>query len=218
MERSAPTPRLFGLIGWSIVALVFVAVIVYGLSVYLDWAVFQSMYSFKAGLDWFAINFYHNNTFIVAGVLALLFINPIPGKSHLFEGLSALGGAFAHARGEMETVSLGPGKVAWLFWQVVKWAVAFWMIASANGIPGLGNVTIVVTMLQSGLGDWGQILRVFQLPLAPASGAQLVALMPTMEVQYRLIYDIVVAVAFVAILRLILMFARISLDSRRMRG
>ena len=46
----------------------------------------------KAGLNWFAINFYHNNTFIVAAVLALLFVNPIPRRSHLFEALSALGG------------------------------------------------------------------------------------------------------------------------------
>ena len=208
MERSGPPPRLFGLIGWIMVALVFVGVIVYGLSVYLDWVVLQSMYASKAGLDWFAINFYHNNTFIVAGVLALLFINPIPRRSHLFEGLSALGGAFARVRGVEESVSLGPGRVVWLFWQVVKWAVAFWMIASANGIPGLGNLTIVITMLQSGLGDWGQILRVFQLPLAPVSGAELVALMPTMEVQYRLIYDIFAAVVFVAVLRLILMLVR----------
>ena len=91
MERSGPPPRLFGLVGWILVALVFVGVTFYGLSVYLDWIVFQSMYASKAGLDWFAINFYHNNTFIVAGVLALLFINPIPRRSHLFEGLSAVG-------------------------------------------------------------------------------------------------------------------------------
>jgi len=208
MERSGPPPRLFGLVGWIIVAIAFGGVIVYGLSVYLDWIVLQSMYASKAGLDWFAINFYHNNTFIIASVLALLFINPIPRKSHLFEGFSALGGAFARVRGQEEAVSLGPGKVVWLFWQVVKWAVAFWMIARANGIPGLGNLTIVTTMLQSGLGDWGQVLRVFQLPLAPVSGAELVALMPTMEVQYRLIFEIVAAVAFVAGLRLILMLAR----------
>lgn len=208
MEQSGLPPRLFGLIGWIIVALVFVSVVVYGLSVYLDWIVLESMYASKAGLDWFAINFYHNNTFIVAGVLALLFINPIPRRSHLFEGLSALGGAFARVRGGEEAVSLGPGRVVWLLWQVVKWGVAFWMIAGANGIPGFGNLTIVITMLQSGLGDWGQVLRVFQLPLAPVSGAELVALMPTMEVQYRLIYIIVAAVVFVAVLRLILMLVR----------
>src|SRR5208337_5012743 len=208
MERSTPPLRLFGFIGWSIVALVFVGVIVSGLSVYLNWIVLQSMYASKAGLNWFTINFYHNNTFIVAGVLAVLFINPIPRRSHLFEALSALGGTFARARGEEKTVSLGPGKVAWLLWQVIKWAVAFVMIASANGIPGLGNFTIVITMLQSGMGNWGQVLRVFQLPLAPASGSELVALMPTMEVQYHLIYEIVAAIAFVAILRLILVFIR----------
>ena len=188
--------------------MIFVGVVVYGLSVYLDWIVLQSMYASKAGLNWFAINFYHNNTFIVAAVLALLFVNPVPRRSHLFEALGALGGAFARVRGEEEVVSLGPGRVVWLLWQVVKWAVAFWMIATANGMPGFGNLTMVITMLQSGLGDWSQVLRIFQLPLVPVSGTELVALMPTMEVQFRLIYDIIGAVVFVGVLRLILMLAR----------
>ena len=213
-KSTGPPPRLFGLFGWVIVALIFVGVIVYGLSVYLDWIVLQSMYASKAGLDWFGITFYHNNTFVVAAVLALLFINPIPRRSHLFEGLSALGGSFARARGEEEVVSLGPGKTSWMLWQVVKWALAFWMIAAANGMPGFGNLTVVITMLQSGLGDWSQVLRIFQLPIATVSGTEFVALMPTMEVQYRVIYDIVGAVAFVAVLRLILMLMR---DFSRMK-
>lgn len=208
MERPGPRPRLVGYFGWIVVALVFAGVIVYGLSVYLDWIVLQSMYASKAGLDWFAINFYHNNTFIVAGVLALLFVNPIPRRSHLFEALSALGGAFARVRGEEQVVSLGPSRILWLLWQIVKWAVAFWIIATANGMPGFGNLTIVITMLQSGFGDWSQVPQIFQLPLVPASGAELVALMPTMEVQYRLIYDIVGAVVLVVVLRLILMLVR----------
>ena len=62
------------------------------------------MYASKAGLDWFAVDFYHNNTFIVAAALALLFVNPIPRRSHLFEALLALGGAFACIRGEEEAV------------------------------------------------------------------------------------------------------------------
>jgi len=207
-ERPGPPPRLVGLFGWIVVALVFIGVIVYGLSVYLDWIVLQSMYASKAGLDWFAINFYHNNTFIVAAVLALLFINPIPRRSHLFEALSSLSGAFARVRGEEQVVSLGPGRIVWLLWQIVKWAVAFWLIATANGMPGFGNLTIVITMLQSGLGEWSQVFRIFQLPLVPVSGSELVALMPTMEVQYRLIYNVVGSVVLVAVLRLILMLVR----------
>jgi hypothetical protein len=213
-ERAEPPANLFGLIGWIIVALVFVGVIFYGLSVYLDWIVLQSIYASKAGLDWFAINFYHNNTFIVAAVLAFLFINPIPKRSHLFEALSALGGAFARVRGGEETISLGAGKMIWLVWQITKWASAFWIIASANGMPGFGNLTIIVTMLQSGLGDWGQVFRILQLPIVPVSGTELVALMPTMEVQYRLVYDMIGAVAFVAVLRFILMLVR---DFARMK-
>ena len=213
-ERTGPPPRLVGLFGWIVVALVFVGIIGYGLSVYLDWIVLQSMYASKAGLDWFAINFYHNNTFIVAAVLALLFVNPIPRRSHLFEAMSSLGGAFARVRGEEQVVSLGPGRVTWFLWQVVKWAIAFGLIATANGMPGFGNLTVVITMLQSGLGDWGQVFRIFQLPLTAVSGTELVALMPTMEVQYRLIFDIVGSIAFVAVLRLILMLVR---DFARMR-
>ena len=125
-----------------------------------------------------------------------------------------LGGAFARVRGEEETVSLGFGKVVWLFWQLAKWAVAFSVITTANGMPGFGNMTLVITMLQSGLGNWNQVLSVFQLPMVPASGTELVALMPTMEVQYRLIYDIVVAAVFVAVLRLVLMSIR---DFTRMK-
>ncbi|MGA2239123.1 MAG: hypothetical protein ABSG74_07920 [Candidatus Bathyarchaeia archaeon] len=214
MEPTGPSPRLFGIFGWIIVALVFVGVIVYGLSVYLNWIVLEYMYASKAGLDWFSINFYHNNTFIVAAVLAFLFVNPVPRRSHLFEALWSLGGAFARVRGEEQVVSLGPGKVLWLFWQIVKWAIAFWIIATANGIPGFGNMTVIITMLQSGLGNWGQVVRIFLLPLVPASGTELVALMPTMEVQYRLIYDIVGAVVFVAVIRLILMLVR---DFARMK-
>jgi hypothetical protein len=208
MEQPRQPSRLFGFVGWSIVALVFLGVVIYALTVYLNWIVLQSMYASKAGLDWFAINFYHNNTFIVAGLLALLFINPIPRRSHLFEALSTLSRSYARVRGVEETVSMGPSMVAWFLWQVVKWTVAFWIIASANGLPGFGNLTIVLTMLQSGMGDWGQVFRVFLLPLDPASGSELVALMPTMEVQYRIIYDIVAAVTFVGILRLILMLFR----------
>ena len=207
--------RVFSVfLGWIIVALVFVGVIVYGLSVYLDWIVLQSMYASKAGLNWFSINFYHNNTFIVAAVLALLFVNPIPRRSHLFEGLVlARRSIRACQRGRGDCLAR-PREDVWLLWQVVKWAIAFWMIAAANGMPGFGNLTVVITMLQSGLGDWGQVFRIFQLPLVPVSGAELVALMPTMEVQYRLIYDIVGAVVFVAVLRLILMLVR---DFARMK-
>ncbi len=207
-ESSGRPPVLVGMLGWIIAAMVFAGVIVYGLSVYLDWAVLQFMYASKMGLDWFQVNFYHNNTFIVAAILALLFVNPIPRRSHLFESLTALGRAFARVRGEEEVVSLGPGRLVWLTWQIAKWAIAFSVIASANGVPGFGNLTIIVTMLQNGLGDWAHVLKVFLLPLVPVSGTELVSLIPTMEVQYRLIYAILASILFVAFLRLVLVLVR----------
>jgi hypothetical protein len=206
-ERPA-RPVLIGLFGWVVVALIFLGIIGYGVYVYLDWTVLQSMYGLKAGLDWFGINFYHNNTFIVAAVLALLFVNPIPGRSHLFESMMAIGSAFARVRGEQEVVSLGPSRLLWFFWQLIKWGVAFSMIAAANGIPIFGNLTIVITMLQNGIGDWAHVPRVFQLPLIPVSGSELVALIPTMEVQYRIIHDLFGAVILVLVIRLVLLLVR----------
>ena len=156
MERSSPPPRLFGFIGWSIVAVVFVGVIVYGLSVYLNWIVLQSMYASKAGLNWFAINFYHNNTFIVAGVLALLFINPIPRRSHLFEALSALGGIIrACQRGRGDRSRWALARLHGCFGRWSSGLLPSGLIASANGIPGLGNFTIVITMLAEWDGQLG---------------------------------------------------------------
>jgi hypothetical protein len=209
--------RFAGLLVWVIVGLIISGVIIYGLYVYLNWTVLQFMYAFKADLNWFEIKFYHNNTFLIATILALLFINPIPRRSHLFECLSAIGAGYARITGEQEVVSLGPRKSLWITWQVIKWAVAFGIVASANGIPGFGNLSIVVTMLQSGIGNWSQVSKVILLPLFQVSGDELVALMPIMEVQYRLIYDVVGAFAVVAIFRLLLMairdFARVKTNA-----
>jgi hypothetical protein len=204
-KSSAP---LIGSIGWVLIALIFGGVIIYGFYVYLNWTILQFMYNLKAGLGWFEIRFYHNNTFIVAALLALLFINPIPRRSHLFECLSATTAAFTRIRGEQEVVTLGPGKVIWLMWQVIKWAIAFGIIASVNGIPGFGNLAIVVTMLQNGIGNWAQLFDIVRLPLYPVSGTELVALMPTMEVQYRLLYDVIGGFIVVALLRFVLMLVR----------
>jgi hypothetical protein len=44
-ESSGRPPVLVGMLGWIIAAMVFAGVIVYGLSVYLDWAVLQFMSS-----------------------------------------------------------------------------------------------------------------------------------------------------------------------------
>ena len=61
-------------------------------SVWLNWTILEYMFNAKAGLDWFGINFYGGLTFVVAALLALLFINPFSRRSDLFEAINALMG------------------------------------------------------------------------------------------------------------------------------
>lgn len=47
--------------------------------VILQWSIAESVYSAKAGLNWFSITFYHDYTFLAAGLFALLLVYPKPG-------------------------------------------------------------------------------------------------------------------------------------------
>ncbi|MCJ7506811.1 hypothetical protein MUP05_10165, partial [Candidatus Bathyarchaeota archaeon] len=81
MERTSPpfTRRI------TIIFLlvVFLLVAFYGLYVWLDWRILQTMYQKKAGINWFDTVFYHNYTFIVAALLSLIVLNHRPGRSDL---------------------------------------------------------------------------------------------------------------------------------------
>jgi uncharacterized membrane protein (UPF0182 family) len=61
-----------------------------------------------------------------------------------------------------------------------------------------------IMMAASGTGSWGNVGRIFVLPVAPASGTELVSLMPTMEAQYRIFQAAVLAIFAVLIIRIIL--------------
>jgi hypothetical protein len=183
----------------------------YGVYVWLDWRILQTMYEAKAGIDWFRTVFYHDYTFIVAALLALLVVNPRPGRSDLWEAYGAAQSMLRSMSGFRESIlplGLGLGKVAWAFWQFLKWAVAFIYIVPNNGLPIFGNLTIAALMTAKGIGDWSKLLRVLMLPITPASGAELVALTPTMEVQYRLFFYVASAIAIILALRMFLKFIR----------
>lgn len=190
----------------------------YGLFVWLDWKILGSMYQGKAGINWFETVFYHGYTFIVAALLSLVVVNPRPGRSDLWEAYGAFQSMLRSMSGTREFAgpsTLGLGKAAWAFWQFLKWALAFFYIVPNNGLPFFGNLTIVVAMATRGLGDWGQLLRVFLLPVMPASGSELIALMPTMEVQYRSFFYVASAIAIVLALRMFLKFIRDFATLRR---
>lgn len=180
---------------WLILAVIFSISLFYGAYVWLNWMILEEMYDCKAGLDWFAIVFYHNYTFILAGILALLFINPVPGRSDFYEAWHSIITAIKEREYEFEssskslfTFSLKARKTLWFLWQIIKWAIAFSIIASLNGIPFLGKITPIFYMILMGVGDWNLIPRILILPILPASGPELISLMPTLEVEYCFIY------------------------------
>lgn len=198
---------------WAIVAGIGTIITLYGMWVYLNWTILQTVYETKAGIDWFGTVFYHNYTFVVAGLLALLTINPRPGKSDFWSALSAFSQAMARARRELYDsapvptvdvrLSVRSRYVTWGLWQMVKWALAFLAIVSLNGFPFLGNLTIPITMLSMGLGSWSLLGRVFALPFSPATGSELVSLMPTLEIQYRILYHVLAAGLIMVLVRFV---------------
>jgi hypothetical protein len=197
---------------------VFLLVAFYGLYVWLDWRILQTMYQKKAGIDWFDTVFYHNYTFIVAALLSLIVLNPRPGRSDLWEAYGAAQSMLGGLTGFREPVVLptfGLGKVGWAFWQFLKWVLAFLYIMPNNGLPIFGNLTIAASMAAKGVGDWTKLFRVLLLPIVPASGPELIALTPTMEVQYRLFFYVASAVAIVIALRMLLKFIRDFATVRR---
>ncbi len=177
------------------------------------------MYRTKGGLDWFNINFYGGLTFLVAGLLALLFVNPIPKRSDLFEGFNALMGlqyrqtTYAAYGGQLgqrriRPMYIRPSGLLWGFWQLLKWSALFALFAVNNGFPGFGNLTIEIDMALKGYGSSGLVPRIFELPLNPASSSGIISLVPTMEIQFQIIVYILEVLLLVAALRFFLKFVR----------
>ena len=77
---------------YIILAMILVGIGLFIGVIWLNWSILEYMYRTKGGLDWFGINFFGGLTFAVAGLMALLFINPIPRRSDLFEAFNALMG------------------------------------------------------------------------------------------------------------------------------
>jgi len=204
---------------WLLLAVIFIMVYFYGIYVWLNWTILEEMYLRKAGIDWFGTVFYHNYTFILAGIFALLSINPIYGRSDLYETWEALKRAFTpapEAFGErIPILSLKTRRILWVFWQLLKWTVSFSVIASLNGVPFYGKITPIFCMILAGVGDWSLIPRILILPLHPASSSELIALMPTLEVEYRFIYIVSASILTVIALRMSAKLIKHFLTERR---
>ncbi len=205
--------RLYKWLTRLIFALIAVAAVLAVAWVILQWSIAESVYSTKAGLDWFAITFYHEYTFVAAGLFALLVVYPRPGGSDLWRLGTVLFRRFRPFEVEQEGLRVSEKLNVWLWalWQTLKWAIAFYAFSVSGGFLLLGSTMNPIMMMTMGLGNWADVPRVFTLPLSPASGAGFVSLMPSMSVQYAVLSYALSAFLLVFALRTVLrLFANLA--------
>ncbi len=202
--------RLYRRLTVLVLALIAIVVVLAVAWVILQWSIAESVYSAKAGLNWFSITFYHDYSFLAAGLFALLLVYPRLGGSDLWRLVTVL---FRFARPyDAEEGSRGGGlRVSekmnvwlWALWQTLKWAMAFYLFSVSGGFPLLGPTMNAIMMMTMGMGSWAQVPRVIALPVAPASAAGLISLMPTMSIQYAVISYALSAFLLVFALRTLL--------------
>ncbi len=205
------------LVTWLLLAVIGVTVVLSILWVILNWSIAEAVYSAKANLNWFSITFYHDYLFVAAALFALLLVYPKVGGSDLRSLLQVLGRRMRRDEFEQEERRPIEGKMntsLWALWQTAKWALGFYFFVSFRGFPLLGQGMNSIMMATMGLGSWSQVPRVFLLPLFPASGSQIVSLMPTMQIEYAVLVYVASAFLLVFALRQVLrLFA--NLPTRR---
>jgi len=201
--------RFYRRFTWLVVGLIAVIAVVGFAWLILQWSITESVYSTKAGLDWFGITFYHDYTFIAAGLFALLLVYPKPGASDLWKLVKLL-----YKRMAPYEIVVGEVKISekmniwiWALWQTVKWAVGFFAFVALGGFPLLGETMNSITMMVMGLGSWMSVPRIFALPLIPASGAELIGVMPSMQIQYAVLTYVISAFLLIFAVRMALRLA-----------
>src|SRR3989454_9762330 len=185
---------------WALIGGLIIVLILFAAWTFLEWSIAEHVYSVKGGLDWFGINFYGGSIFLAAALLALVVINPEVGKSDLGSLISVLSRRVSSYEESEAPREVKTGKWLWGLWQLAKWAAVFGFFVANRSFPFLGQVMNPIAMASQGLGDWSAFGRIFLLPAFPASGNDLVGLMPTLEIQYRL--GSYVALAVITLFRL----------------
>ena len=201
---------------WVAFLVIFAIASLWSMYTILDFNIYQTMYLQKADLNWFQIIFYNNYAFIFAALLAFLTINPRVGRSDIFElyknfieftkGRKVAAPDFPQI--VMPTIAIRRIKLTWAIWQVIKWSVAFSIIITSNEIPFFGPFMTAFYMMIKGFGTWSQVPRIFLLALQPATGNELISLMPSMELQYRFLFIMILTIEGIIVLRLLLMTFR----------
>jgi hypothetical protein len=198
--------RLYKWLTVLVLALIAVVVVLAVAWVILEWSIAQSVYSAKAGLNWFGITFYHDYTFVAAGLFALLLVYPKLGGSDLWRLGTVLFRFIRPSEVEQGGLRISEKMNVWLWalWQTLKWAIAFYAFVVSGGFLLLGSTMNAIMMMTMGMGSWAEVPRVFALPLAPASGARLISLMPSMSIQYAVLSYVLSAFLLVFAVRTIL--------------
>src|SRR2546427_1522924 len=205
MEEPARRRISFGpRMAWALIGVLIIVLILFAAWTFLEWSIAEHVYSLKGGLDWFGINFYGGSIFLAAALLALVVVNPEVGKSDLGSLISVLSRRVSSSEESEPPKEVKAGKWLWGLWQLAKWAIVFGFFVANRSFPFLGQVMNPIAMASQGLGDWSAVGRVFLLPAFPASGNELVELMPTMEIQYRLVSYVALGVLFVFVGRMAL--------------
>ncbi len=196
-------PRLYKRLTILILALIAVVAVLAVAWVILQWSIAESVYSAKADLNWFGITFYHDYTFVAAGLFALLLVYPKAGGSDLWRLGTVLSRYMKPYEAQQGGMRVNEKMNIWLWalWQTLKWAIAFYAFVASGGFPLLGSTMNPIMMMTMGMGSWAEVPRVLALPLAPASGAGLISLMPSMSIQYAVISYALSAVLLVFAVR-----------------
>src|SRR3989441_9151576 len=209
MEETARRRISFGpKMAYALIGVLIIVLVVFVAWTFLEWSIAEHVYSLKAGLDWFGINFYGGSTFIAAALLALVVINPEVGKSDLGSLISLLSRRVSSYEESEPPREVKAGKWLWGLWQLTKWAAVFCFFVANRRVPFLGQLMNPSAMASQGLGDWSAVGRVLLLPAFTASGNDFLGLMPTLEIQYRLVSYVALAFLTVFVIRMALRLLR----------
>ncbi|MCL5067167.1 MAG: hypothetical protein M1368_02285 [Thaumarchaeota archaeon] len=198
---------------YAVSGLVALFILLYTTYTFLTWSIYEHTYSTKFGIDWFNTVFYHGYAFIVPALFALLVIYPYPKRSDLFALFRSVTVTsrtrsypdyVVSTEGVIPVETMATSKFLWVGWQVIKYVVAYLIAYAIQGFLFYPNVTQSVMLDLYGFGTWSEVPRIFALPIFPASGQELIALIPTMQTQYYILISVIGSIVFVVATRFFL--------------
>jgi hypothetical protein len=164
------------------------------------------------GINWFNTIFYHGYGFIIPGIIAFVAVYPYPNRSDLFAFFKTLARKRNPYGEEVEGYTpreiVTSARNVWIVWQATKWVIAFLIAYSVGGFLFYPNITEAAMLADYGFGSWSLVPRIVALPAYPASGEEIINLIPTMQAQYYILIGAVGTVLVILGIRFFLRFLR----------